>query len=134
MIYYKSGYKYQLNQTHTEMTPVIGVEIIDDYFRLHKDGLLIVRKGYAWDGASGPTIDTRNSMRPSLVHDVFCQVMRDGRLDYVKWQDTVNLYFRDQCIAAGMFQWRANLWHFAVEIAGAGNPAQGPDLKILEAP
>ena len=134
MIIYSEGYKYQLQRDHTELTPVTGVSIVDDYFVLTPNGLLTVRKGYAWDGASGPTFDTLNSMRPSLVHDVFCQVLRDGRLDYVKWQDTVNLYFRDQCIAAGMFKWRANLWHFAVEIAGAGNPEQGPDRKIIEAP
>lgn len=114
MIIYSEGYKYQLQRDHTELTPVTGVSIVDDYFVLTQNGLLTVRKGYAWDGASGPTFDTLNSMRPSLVHDVFCQVLRDGRLDYVKWQDTVrtgddhiNTSLRtliDECAALGSYQ------------------------------
>ena len=39
-----------------------------------------VQKDYAWDGPSGPTIDTRNSLRASLVHDVLYQAMREGGL------------------------------------------------------
>ena len=51
---------------------IIGERIEDDFFTLQEDGTLIVNKGFAWDGASGPTFDSRSSMRPSLVHDVFC--------------------------------------------------------------
>ena len=35
-------------------------------------------KDYAWDGPSGPTIDTKNSLRASLVHDIFYQAIRNG--------------------------------------------------------
>jgi hypothetical protein len=38
-------------------------------------------KGYAWNGPSGPTLDTRNFMRGSLVHDALYQLMREGRMD-----------------------------------------------------
>ena len=41
---------------------------------------VIVRRGYAWDGASGPTIDTKDSMKATLIHDVLYQVMREGGL------------------------------------------------------
>ena len=43
---------------------------------------MIVEKDYAWDGPSGPTIDTSNSMRASLVHDVLYQAMREEGLAY----------------------------------------------------
>jgi hypothetical protein len=134
MITYSDGYKYQLGVEHQEITPVNGQVIFDDYFRLDQDGTLTVRKGYAWDGASGPTFDTANSLRPSLVHDVFCQIMRDGRLDYPTWRHTVNRHFREQCIANGMSALRAGLWYFAVEFAGAGDPSQGADRRPLQAP
>lgn len=134
MITYSEGYKYQLGVEHKEMTPITGVLIIDDYFMLEPDGMLTVRKGYAWDGASGPTFDSKSSIRPSLVHDVFCQAMRDGRLVYEDWQDTVNKYFREQLVANGMWPLRAALWYHAVELAEAGHPRQGADRQPLQAP
>lgn len=133
-IKYSEGYKYQLEELYACSTTIVGELIEDDLFTLYPTGLLVIRKGFAWDGASGPTFDTKNSMRASLVHDVFCVCMRDGRLSYERWQDTVNELFRLQCIESGMWRWRANLWHAAVEFADAGNPDQGPDRETKEAP
>lgn len=134
MIRYSEGYKYQLEALYACETPVTGTLIEDDLFTLYESGLLVIRKGFAWDGASGPTFDSKSSMRASLVHDVFCICMRDGRLSYEKWQDTVNEFFRQQCIEDGMWHWRAGLWHAAVELADAGNPEQGRDRVVLTAP
>ena len=39
---------------------------------------IVIRKEYAWDGASGPTFDTRASFEASLVHDALYQCMRLG--------------------------------------------------------
>jgi hypothetical protein len=134
MIKYISGFKYQLAETYTLQTPIVGEVVNNDYFTLEEDGILTVKKGYVWDGASGPAFDTKSSMRPSLIHDAFCQAMRDGSLDYERWQDTVNEFFKQMCIEDGMWRVRANLWHSAVEFADAGNPSQGPDREIEEAP
>lgn len=133
MIFYREGYKYQLAQEYSLQTPIKGTHIEDEYFLLLDDGLLTIRKGYAWDGASGPTIDTKSSMRASLVHDVFCQVMRDKRLAFI-WQNHVNRLFYTHCVEDGMWKWRAAMWHLAVEFADAGNPKQGPDRNLLTAP
>lgn len=133
-IKYVDGFKYQLAQDYLISTPIVGTVIVDDYFTLNMNGDLIIYRGYAWDGASGPTFDTASSMRASLVHDVFCQVMRDNRLSYEKWQNKVNDLFEKMCIEDGMWAWRAKLWHAAVEFADAGNPSQGPDRLIKEAP
>lgn len=133
-IKYIDGFKYQLAEEYSLLTPIKGVIIEDPYFTLEEDGTLTIRQGYAWDGASGPTFDSKSSMRPSMVHDVFCQAMRDGRLDYNRWQDTVNELFRQMCLEDGMWGWRAALWHSAVELADAGNPKQGPDRQIKTAP
>ena len=133
-IQYVEGFKYQLARDFAIQTPIIGEVVEDDFFHLSEDGLLQVKKGYAWDGASGPTFDTKSSMKASMVHDVFCVAMRDHRLSYDKWQDKVNAFFRQMCIDAGMWEWRAKLWHAAVEFADAGNPRQGPDREVLTAP
>jgi len=134
VIQYIKGMKYQLYQDYSAQLPITGEFIEDRWFTLDPSGTLTVRAGYAWDGASGPTYDSKSSMRPSLVHDVLCQCMRDGRLSYVVWQDAVNALFHLHCLEDGMLPLRAKLWHAAVEFADAGNPAQGPDRKVLTAP
>lgn len=134
MLKYTKGAKYQVAEDYHVVTPIRGESIDDWMFTLTTDGYLIVRKGFAWDGASGPTFDSPSSMSASLVHDVMCICMRDGRLSYDKWQDTVNQFFEDMCRRAGMWGWRAKLWHTGVEVGDAGNPRQGPDRAVLEAP
>jgi hypothetical protein len=135
MIRYRAGYKYQLAEDYTVRTPVCpDDDIIHEWFVLTRIGVLLIKSGYAWDGASGPTFDTKSSMRPSLVHDVFCQMMRSRLIDYNKWQDTVNEFFKHQCVDDGMSAIRASLWHAAVEFANAGHPDQGESNPIQEAP
>ena len=50
-------------------------------------------KGFKWDGPSGPTIDTPDSMEASLVHDFLYSLMRDGDLPK-KWRRRADLIFR----------------------------------------
>jgi len=131
---YIQGMKYQLVEDYSVMTPVTGVSIADRYFELRADGMLVVFTGFGWDGASGPTFDTASSMTASMVHDVFCICMRDGRLSYDRWQDTINEFFKTMCVNAGMWPMRAAVWHAGVEFGDAGNPNAGPDRPVLFAP
>lgn len=134
-IKYRAGYKYQLAESYSCMTPIKpDAPVRHEFFTLAKTGRLWIKRGYAWDGASGPTFDTKSSMRPSLVHDAFCQMMKDRLIDYDKWQDTVNEFFKQQCIEDGMWGIRASLWHAAVEFANAGHPDQGESNPVQEAP
>jgi hypothetical protein len=133
-IKYTSGYKYQLYEDASMLTPIKGAEIYDKFFTLYKNGFLQIKEGFAWDGASGPTFDTKNSMSPSLVHDVFCYSARTGRLDFEKYRHEYNDLFKQMCIDNGMSGFRSNIWHAAVEFANAGDPEQGPDRVVQEAP
>ena len=47
---------------------------------------ICVERGYAWDGASGPTFDTCGAFEAALVHDVLYQCMRLGYVT-AKWQE-----------------------------------------------
>ena len=132
-IRYLQGVKYVLSEDYMLQTPVTGADVIDPWFRLFPDGRLHILAGFAWDGPSGPTLDTKDSLRASLVHDVFCILMRDGRLAFDR-QAAVNDHFRDLCVEDGMPAWRAWLWHAGVEIGDAGNPDQGPDRRVKTAP
>jgi len=79
-IKYKSGYKYQLVSDFSVETDITWYDISTDYITLNNKGVLTILKGYAWDGPSGPTYDSRNSLRASLVHDSLYQCMRFGLL------------------------------------------------------
>ena len=79
-IKYKSGYKYQLVKTFAIPTAIIWYDISTDYIILDDKGVLTILKGYAWDGPSGPTYDSKNSLRASLVHDSLYQCIRLGLL------------------------------------------------------
>ena len=131
---YFDGMKYMLAEDYTVQTPVTGEMVATKWYELGPNGKLTVKSGFGWDGASGPTVDTLSSMSASLVHDVFCLMMRNLEISYDLWQDTINQFFQSQCIAAGMPKWRASLWHLGVETGNAGNPAQGKDRPVLEAP
>lgn len=114
-IHYKSGYKYQLHKTH-QLQVRIRPEgnIKTRYLSLSVNGDLKIRYGYCWDGPSGPTWDTKTSMRGSLVHDALYQLMRMGFLDH-KWKKSIDLLFEEILLEDGMWAWRARLWYRGVQ-------------------
>ena len=64
------GYEFRITYKHPESDEEKLLA------QLKAGGRLFVYEGYAWDGASGPAIDTPNWMDPSLVHDIFYQALR----------------------------------------------------------
>ncbi len=62
-------YKYQLMRDYKHQTTIrLNHDIkIQGFITLSSSGLLTITKGYAWDGSSGPTTDTKNFMRGSLL-------------------------------------------------------------------
>jgi hypothetical protein len=103
-ISYKKGYKYQLHTQYivaTNICPENNIPSVSGYIHLSNEGIITIEKGYAWDGPSGPTIDSKNFMRGSLVHDAFYQMMREGALtqDYRLPADDL---LRSMCKEDGM--------------------------------
>ena len=82
-IYYRDlpSWKYQLETDAVFKTDMMSVYIDHPYFILTRSGTLTIKRGYCWDGPSGPTFDTKSFMRGALVHDVLYQCMREGYLD-----------------------------------------------------
>lgn len=81
-LYYKSGYKYQTSRLFVCRTGILPEsDIHTEYISLLTDGTLIIQKGYAWDGPSGPTIDTPDTTAASLMHDAGYQLIREGYLE-----------------------------------------------------
>jgi hypothetical protein len=72
-------YKYEVEKQYVHNVVNIIGEAHTEYVTL-KDGILKIRKGYCWNGASGPVPDNNGNMRASLVHDVLYQLMRMGEI------------------------------------------------------
>jgi hypothetical protein len=96
-------------------------------------GLLTIRKGYAWDGPSGPTVDTPNWMRGSLVHDALYQLMREGHLP-PEMRKKVDLLMHSHLVEDGMSRARARLAYWGVRAFGAKSARERHEPKVRTAP
>ena len=102
-----------------------GYTVFTDFIIL-KDGVLTLKRGYSWDGASGPAIDTKNNMRSSLVHDALCQLIWSGRIPESRQIDA-DKEFRRICIEDGMSKIRANIDYIGLRLYAVTfkrNPAE----------
>ena len=74
---------------------------------------LSIKEGYAWDGPSGPTIDTKDFMRGALIHDALYQLLREGQLPKED-RKVADKVLKRTCLEDGMFPLRANVVYLAV--------------------
>ena len=132
-IRYKAGYKYVLAASAVFKTAISPKEVIDtEYIRLDVNGNLLIRTGYAFDGPSGPTIDTKNFMRGSLCHDALYQLIREGLLHVHDARELADKELRRICLDDGM--WRVRAWwvYRGVRLGGEESTIHGRD--VIQAP
>lgn len=134
-ISFQKGYKYQLVEdytVHTGIQTLAGAKL--SFIEIEPDGTLTIKAGYAWDGPSGPTVDTLNFMRGALVHDALYQLMREGALDSKTHRDIADRLLRDLCKQDGMSALRA-WWVYRGVRFGGGPSADERGIKpIMYAP
>lgn len=133
-INYLDGYKYLLAEQYRIQTAIHPPRPIEaEYLAMTTDGLLTIKAGYAWDGASGPTFDSASSMRGSLVHDALYQLMRQDLLP-MSFRPAADKVLHDLLIEDGMWRWRAKLWHREVAKWAASAALPENDRKVRTAP
>jgi hypothetical protein len=125
-LYYRDGYHGQVAETYSIQVPKAlwpPESIETEFINLTKSGFLVIKIGYAWDFASGPTLDFRNfpgykkTRVPSLVHDSFCQLIRQGHMSGVKnARKHADRYFYDLLIARKFWKFRAQYWYRGVRL------------------
>lgn len=135
-ISYSDGFKYQ---TRSDSELFVGVafalkeDIVSKWITLTADGWLFIKHGYAWDGSSGPTFDTRNTMRGSLVHDALYELIRKEFLPPSAKSIADQLYY-DYLITDGVWKMRAK-WHYVgTRWKGKSSTLPSHKKEILYAP
>lgn len=112
---YKTGFRHQLEEDYEQWVAKDGIFPVlpggNKFVWMTIDGRLIIRAGYAWDGASGPAINTQSFVRPSLPHDAHYQLIRLGVLDESMRPAVDRLLARmlrhDTLIIAERYKWPA---------------------------
>lgn len=113
-------WKYRTIRPIELKTSILGYACKTEYIQLWDDGRLILAKGYAWDGPSGPTIDTEDSMRGSAGHDALYQLIGLGAVP-ASMRLYADLDLRRWCIEDGMPEVRADIWYRAVRVFGGNH-------------
>lgn len=131
-------YKYSLLELythHTNLRPEKSVVSRMGYAKLNRQGVLTLKKGYAWDGPSGPAIDSKDFMRGSLVHDAIYQLMREKLLPQRMRKQADEILWMI-CLEDGMPKMRANYVYHAVRAFGASTarPLEEPRQVRITAP
>lgn len=125
------SYKYQLTEDYALAIGVAAEQDFDGSFlSLTSTGKLTVKNRYAWDGPSGPTIDTANFMRSSLVHDALYQLMRERVLDYRVHREYTDDLLKRMCLEDGMSRFRA--WYIHKMVHWFGEKNARPKAKVPE--
>lgn len=121
-------YKYQLVEPYALNIGLSGYPVTElQFLQLTPGGLLTIQAGYAWDGPSGPTCDTPDFMRGSLIHDALYQLIRLQKLPG-RYRAFADLLLKKICLEDGMCKYRAAYVYLAVRLFGATAARPGNDI------
>ena len=119
---YTTGYKYRLeDDSKIIVTNYFGEEIETEYISFTPvlaGTLITVKKGYAWDGASGIK-DRKSNFIASLFHDAGYQLLRELQLEMVFRYD-LDRMFQQICIDNGAYRWQAWIYYKTLRRFGRG--------------
>jgi hypothetical protein len=129
-ILYSQGYKYWLREDHYHVLPPCfkGIEVTSDYLVI-RDCILLIRKGYAWNGCSGPTFDTKTNMRAGLVHDAGYQLIVEGLIER-SFKDEMDGQLKEICLEDGMNSIRASYFFKGVEVFGKASTIRNTQIYV----
>ena len=119
MIYYRKRkkYKYVLEKESKYNVDIPIVAFESNYLIVTNDKCLVIKKGYAWDGATG-IIDSKKFLEASLVHDALYQLMRAGKIDK-RYKDDIDKMLKLFCYNAGTSKLLSWLIYMATKLFGS---------------
>lgn len=117
------GYKYVVAEKFKVQTAILTFSVKDVLTELEPNGILTVNAWYAWDGNSGPCVDTISSMEASCVHDVLCDYINMGWLPQYL-QPIADQEYYILCTKKGMWWRRARARLLAIRWYMTGKGAK----------
>lgn len=107
-----------------------------DVVTMEPSGLLIIHRGFVWDGPSGPTYDRKENLEPSAAHDAAYRALRSGAFGYGElYRDTkkaIDELYGELCRQCGMWGWWASVNTWTVKMFGnsSSRPQKEGQLKV----
>jgi hypothetical protein len=99
--------KYQMLGDFSIQTSITAwVDVDLEFLSMTRAGVLTVKKGWGWDGASGPARDSMTFMIGSCIHDALYWLIRNKYLQRKVRKDADRL-LRMICRSEGMNKFRA---------------------------
>lgn len=131
--YWNIGNAKQLAQPFVFKLPLApGYAGRGDFISFTADGWVTCEKGFTWNGASGPTLDTLDTVCASCGHDAMYQLIEQLLLPYKGYKNLADQWFYLRLRADGMPDFRAYYWFQGVQ--KFGRPIPPPDNGVRRAP
>ena len=118
---YQKGYKYKL-ASHIRIRAPFADKFVEKGATLGNEwvyvdcGYLHIQRGYAWNGAN-VIPDTAKVMFPSIVHDAWYQLLREGHVPFWTREDA-DQWFGDLCYERGTNRLLADIYIVALGAFG----------------
>lgn len=130
-ICYSGGYKYQVRNDFVFELPEYYPKDVkyEDQFLSVADGYCTIHRGYAGDGPSGPTFDTKSFMRGAWQHDAIYQLLRMGVFPQ-EYRDAADRQLVETCKEDGM-SWPRRQWVYYGLKYGGSAAAKPKNIKKL---
>ena len=110
---------YCLTRIKAISTSIRGFSYAGSHYSINEDGLVCGYIGYWYDGATGPAIDTDNSLEGACFHDILYALIRIGVIpDTYYYRRKADLVLYTALRADGMSWLRANAWYVGVRLGG----------------
>jgi hypothetical protein len=129
-MHYEDGYKYRIRDKDVIFVlpeEFTGYSYSGPYMIL-TGGVLTLKIGYACDGPSGPTWDSKSGMRGAFLHDALYQLLREEVIPRTL-KPLVDDLFHQLLVHDGMNKLRAWYWHRAVKRMGHSATITNRDIK-----
>lgn len=109
-----SWFRYRLTRTYCIKIDIFPEkEVSLPFITLTDDGLLILKKGFKWDGDTG-ALNLKCSRRASAIHDALCRLVNEDLIPETNMKYANDLYMCT-CINDGMWARLAILRRWALK-------------------
>lgn len=132
-IAYRAGFKYQVETDCAFPVPELAGFFSEIDWAELRNGTLTVRKGFCWDGPSGPVADQLPFMPASVAHDALYRMLRRKVLPPDCRKAADEIYMR-LLIEAGVPEIEARRQYDGLRLFGGGAADPANDEPILTAP